>query len=339
MPNIGAGRPPELEGDDPGFPEIALVRDVLAIPSPGHVADPDEWMEHRAVDGPVDLGNGVMLERLRADDIAEQVIHASLPRGLRHEPTRQFGQLYSFWREIPAEEWQADLQHMDNWDPSQALSEAVVLSRFVLDNAHGYEFAGRVFDRDDDHRRIAPLTGYDGRTAYRARRTRFWFTDADAAELRTLLDQYRAVKDTLPDRVKRALWQAERSAQSRYITEATTHIVTGLEALLNTDANEKITQQFVKRSRQLADELAIATSNRYWNWIYKKRSQVVHGAESQLVAPTGWYESGDEPPADVTKIAKAQDVLRGVVRRAIENDDFRAVFEDATAIRARWPIE
>ncbi len=49
----------------------------------------------RAIDGPVDLGNGVMLERLRADDVAEQVIHASLPRGLRHEPTRQFGQLYS----------------------------------------------------------------------------------------------------------------------------------------------------------------------------------------------------------------------------------------------------
>ncbi len=45
MPNIGAGRPPELEGDDPDFPEIALVRDVLTIPSPGHMADPDEWMQ------------------------------------------------------------------------------------------------------------------------------------------------------------------------------------------------------------------------------------------------------------------------------------------------------
>ncbi len=339
MPHLGAGRPRGEDWDEPKFPEIALVRDLLVIPSPGHLADPDEWMEHRAVDGPVDLGNGVMLERLRADDLAEQVIHASLPRGLNHEPTRQFGQLYSFWREISAEEWQADLQHMDNWDPSQALSEAVVLSRLVLDNAHSYEFAGRVFDRDDGHRWIAPLSGHDGRTAYRARKTRFWFTDADAAQLRTLLDQYRAVKDTLPDRVRRALWQAERSAQSRYITEATTHLVTGLEALLNTDANEKITQQFVKRSRQLAAELGIETSNGYWNWIYKKRSQVVHGAESQLVAPVGWYESADDPPGDVMKIAKAQDVLRNAIRHAIENDDFRAVFDDAAAIRERWLLE
>ena len=147
------------------------------------------------------------------------------------------------------------------------------------------------------------------------------------------------MKDTLPDRVRRALWQAERSAQSRYITEATTHIVTGLEALLNTDANEKITQQFVKRSRRLADELGIKTSNRYWNWIYKKRSQVVHGAESQLVAPAGWYETDDDPPSDVAKVARAQDVLRGAVRRAIESDDFRAVLQNAAAIRARWPIE
>ena len=182
MPEVGAGRPPDF--DDEEFPRIVRVRDVLVVPSPGHRAKPDEWLQHRAVDGPVDLGNGVILERLRDDDVAEQVIHASVPRGLNHEPARQFGQLYSFWREIPEAEW--DAPGMFNWDPTLAIGETLVISRLVLDNAHSWEFAGRVFDRDDRHRRIAPMLGWSDRVAFRARTTRFWFTDADAAELRSL---------------------------------------------------------------------------------------------------------------------------------------------------------
>jgi hypothetical protein len=330
------------DANEPGLPRTATIRDVLAIASPGHRAEPEEWLAHRAVEGPIDLGNGVKLERLRGDDadLAEQVIHASVPRGLNFEPVRQFGQLYSFWREIAEEEWRADNeQSMFLWDPARAIGEAVVLSRLVLDNAHSYEFAGRVIDRTDGYRKIAPLTGYDGRVAYRARKARFWFTDAEATELRTLLELYRAVKDVLPDRVKRALWQAELSAQSRYLTEAVTHIATGLEALLNAGEEEPIAAQFVKRSRQLADELEIeGTSNTYWSWIYGARSHVVHGAESKLLAPTGWAESDEEPPPDVVKIAKAQDVLRAAIRRAIEDDDYRGVFETEDAIRERWPL-
>lgn len=95
----------------------------------------------------------------------------------------------------------------------------------------------------------------------------------------------------------------------------------------------------MKRSKQLADELGIdGTSHTYWTWIYNARSKVVHGAEAELVAPEGWYEGDEEPPADVKKIAKAQDVLRATARRAIEDDDFRAVFESKDAITARWPL-
>jgi Apea-like HEPN len=341
MPQIGAGRPPDADDwDEPAFPEMELVRDVLVIPSPGYLAGPDEWLANRAVDTAVGLGNGVMLERIRTIDgvdLAEQVIHASVPRGLSFEPVRQFGQLYSFWREIPEAEW--DGPGMFNWDTTLAIREAVGISRLVIDNGHSFEYAGRVFDRDDGHRRIAPLHAYDSRTAHRARKSRFWFTEPEAQELRTLLDQYRAVRDTLPDRVERALRQAERSVQQWLITDAVAAIVAGLEALLNTDKDEKITQQFVKRSKQLADELGIdGTSNRYWNWVYSKRSEVVHGAESTLVAPAGWYEREDEPPADVKKIAKAQDVLRAAVRKAIEDEQFRAVFESNEAIAARWPL-
>jgi hypothetical protein len=146
------------------------------------------------------------------------------------------------------------------------------------------------------------------------------------------------MKNELPERVTRALWHAERSCHHRYLQETVTNVVTGLEALLNTD-EEQVTAQFTRRSRALADEFAIETSGTYWNWIYKARSKTVHGAAVELVAPAGWEETESDPPADVAKVAKAQDVLRTAVWKAIENEGFRSVFTDDQAIRERWPIQ
>lgn len=334
MPQIGAGRPQDLEPDEE-FPRIEMVRDVLVVPSPGHRANEQDWLDNPPVAAAVDLGDGVFIERLE-QDLAEQVIEASTARGLNFEATRQFGQLYSFWREAPEAEYEASLFALD---PSHAISEVVALSRFVLDNAHSFEFVGRVIDRSDGHRRITPLLGYDGRIAYRSRKDRFWFTTEEAGELRVLLDQYRGVKDELPDRIRRALWHADRSCYCHYMQEALTNIVTGFEALLNTGDDKSIAAQFVKRSQALSGELGIETSRSYWSWVYNARSQVVHGAESRLVAPIGWDESDTDPPPDVEKVAKAQDVLRKTIRKAIEDAEFRSVFESDEAIRVRWPLE
>jgi hypothetical protein len=316
-------------------PQLERVCDVLVVPSPGHRADEQEWMKYEAVRAPVDLGNGVVIESLE-HAMAEEVMDASMARGLNFEATRQFGQLYSFWRDVPESEYEAEPLV---WDSSSAISEAIALSRFVLDNGHGLEFVGRILDRSDGHREIVPLLGYDGRLAYRCRNDRFWMTQGEAEELRRLLDTYRAVKDALPDRVHRALWNADRSAHCRFINEAVTNIVAGLEALLNIGDDEPITAQFVKRSQAVANELGIETSRTYWGWVYDARSRAVHGAESRLIAPAGWDETLDDPSADVAKIAKAQDVLRLTIRRALEDEEFRAVFESADSIRVRFPLE
>jgi hypothetical protein len=334
MSQIGVGRPDELEGEE-DFPRIERVRDVLVVPSPGHRANEEDWMANPPVDAAVDLGNGVVIERIE-HELAEQVLEASTPRGLNFDAIRQFGQLYSFWREVPQAEYEAG---PFGWDRSQAITEVIAVSRFVLDNPHSFEFVGRVIDRSDGHRRIAPLLGYDGRIAYRSRQDRFWLTTEEAGELRMLLDQYRAVKDVLPDRVGRALRHADRSCYCRYLEEALIKIVTGLEALVNTGDEEPVAAQFVKRSQALAAELGVETSRSYWNWVYGARSRPVHGAESQLVAPVGWDESDADPPRDVAKIAKAQDVLRQAIRKAFEDDGFRAVFESEESIQARWPLE
>jgi len=64
----------------------------------------------------------------------------------------------------------------------------------------------------------------------------------------------------------------------------------------------------------------------------------VHGAEAKLVAPAGWDETAGDPPVDVARIAKAQDVLRETIRKALEEEEFCAVFESEASIRARWPL-
>lgn len=338
MPEIGAGRRENLE-DEEQFPQVVLVRDVLVVPSPGHRANEEEWLANPPVEEAVNLGNGVVIERLRGDDgeLPNQVMDSSSAAGLNYRPIRQFGQLYSFWREVPRDEW--DGPQMHSWDTTQAIGEALALSRFVLDNAHSLEFVGRVLDRSDGHRQIACSLGYDGRIAYRARKDRFWLTTAEAEALRQLLAQYRAVKEALPDRVQRALWHADRSCYSRYINEAVGNIVTGFEALLNTGEGEPIAAQFVKRSHALAAEVGVETSRSYWRWVYDVRSKAVHGAEAMLVVPAGWDETTGDPPRDVARVAQAQDVLRLALRKAIDDEGFRGVFESEESIRQRFPLE
>jgi hypothetical protein len=154
-----------------------------------------------------------------------------------------------------------------------------------------------------------------------------------------LLDQYRAVKQALPDRVQRAIWHADRSCYCPYIHEAVANIVTALEALLNTDEDQQIVAQFVKRSQRLAAEVGVDTSRSYWDWVYDVRSKAVHGAEAKLVVPAGWDQTPSDPPHDVARVARAQDVLRLALQKAIEDEAFRAVFESEASIRAQFPLD
>jgi hypothetical protein len=125
--------------------------------------------------------------------------------------------------------------------------------------------------------------------------------------------------------MRRVSLPAERSAQSRYITDAAAHVVTGFEALLNTDEDAEITRQFVKHWRQPADELGVERHEQpVLELDLREAVRSRPRSRSRLVAPAGWYETDAEPPADVKKIAKAQDVLRAAVRRAIESEELRA---------------
>lgn len=54
MSQIGAGRPEDLE-DEEEFPRIALVRDVLVVPSPGHREKEQDWLANPPIEEAIDL--------------------------------------------------------------------------------------------------------------------------------------------------------------------------------------------------------------------------------------------------------------------------------------------
>lgn len=312
------------------------IRDILIVPTDARFADRPEWDTHLPAGwdtGPAALGDGITIERVTTDE-AEAVMDASGPAGKNFHATRQFGQLYAFVRAINQAEY--DETHY-NWDASGALTGTIVLSRLVLDNAYCSEFAGRIVEHDGGRTQIIPLNGFEQRLAYRLRDTRFWLTDDEVDELATLRAAYDPIAGQLPGRVGRALWRTERSTHTRYLSEAVTHIVTGLEALLKTERHTA-TQQFMTRAPALADAVGLDGAAIDWDAVYAARSDASHGAEVELFAPPGHSPGGEPPPEAVTLVAAAQDVLRAAVRRAIEDEDFRLLFADADAVRAAWPV-
>lgn len=46
MPQLGAGRQDNFD-DELDLPDIARVRDVLVVPSPGHRANEQDWLDNR----------------------------------------------------------------------------------------------------------------------------------------------------------------------------------------------------------------------------------------------------------------------------------------------------
>jgi hypothetical protein len=341
-------------GIQPSGPPIQ-VRDVL-ICTPSDTADvtSEERMAYLPIGfprwpgppgsaRPVELGRGLRIDRL-SDADSELVMNACTPRGHYFAPIRQFGHLYSFVRPIDIEAWRA---HPFHWDRDGVISDAVMLSRLVRDNAYSTRFAARIADFEGGEQTVVYTLGAESKAAYRLRRDRDWLDEDDGGKLRDLLGAFWALEDALPPRVRRAMWRAEYASWLRWGDLPNSVIVSGFEALVKTEQSGA-GRQFAKRVPALANELGCdGISKRFCRRIYGARSEWVHGAHVRLFS-TGLErdearELGvEEGPTDAAEraalndICRLQDLLRRALRRCIEDAEFRAVFEDDDRIRARW---
>jgi hypothetical protein len=317
--------------------------DLIGLPrfDRSRPADPPEPPES------VDLGRDLRIVKLDREE-AERIISACSPRGHYFVPVRQGGQAYSFEWTVPDEIWQGPRHYA--WDPHQIVQSAIALSRLVLDNGYSTDYAARVFDYDNGEQQVVPLV-VPSRT-YRIRRTRDWLTTEEASELKELLAAYWAIEDELPGRIRRALWSADFATGVSHLSVMVPLIVVGLEALSNT-SNEQPTKQFCNRIPEMAAAAGFeGMSKRLANWAYAARSRWAHGEDIALF-PTGREQEEEDGRGDASepgahseaqkktlvKLETVRDSLRAIVRKAIEDETFRAGFTDDAELRRRWPVQ
>jgi hypothetical protein len=336
---------------------VVQVRDVVICTASDAEVSSDESRAHPSIASPVqpffgeqesppvDLGRGLRIDRLPESE-ENLVLNACTPRGHYFAPIRQFGQMYSFVRNIDLDAWKSTPFH---WDRDGVLSDAVMLSRLVRDNSYSTALAARIADFADGEQTVVYTIGAESKVAYRLRRNRDWLDANDGAELRDLLRAYWSIEGELPRRVERAIWRTEYASWLKWGDLVIPTLVSGLEALLKTERG-KATHQFVTRVPALAVDVGIGgITPELCSQMYDARSEWVHGAHVRLVATGLEHQLAeqhgvDEGPTDAVQrdafavICQVQDVLRRAVRLCIEDADFRAVFSDDEAIRARWPV-
>jgi hypothetical protein len=329
--------------------EVTGVRDVVIAPTT--YVEGDDIDEEPAGDEPVQLAEDITLERLPHDDV-ELVMNACTQRGHYFFGVRQFGQRYSFVRRFGPEA----LDHQRyGWDDGHLLYYALVLSRLIHDNGHSLEYAARIVDHEDGEQQVVPVYAPAAVATYRLRRGRDWLTAPEANELRQLLADYLPVKDALPWKVSHALNLSEDAVRMQLLPRALLLISTALEALIQSDP-ARVTRQFRERLPQLAQELGVAgVDEAFAQELYGARSQAAHGArvsmfhvearpeqepeEAPPQQPPGEPESPEAETDVAAPLALAQDLLRAATRKAIQDEQFRQIFESEDTVRARWPVD
>lgn len=280
--------------------------------------------------GPIDVGNGVRLERLDGG-LSERIFDATALRGENWAPTRQYACIQAYVREVWNESFGTPLPETYHWDHDKQMYPVIQLSRLIRDNATSTEFAARrVVHATPDVKPdvIVAFDGHESRAAYRLYPDqRGWLDAEEAAELRALVEAYQASHRA---RVGFALNRVDRAAAERYLEDALVWIVSGHEALLKVGTT-RLTQQFAHRTSQLARALGFSLSYEQAEMLYDRRSAHVHAAMGDVPR----LAEHDEFVAGFTALYST---LRAAVRRAIEEPGFAAAFKDDASVEERWPL-
>ena len=276
--------------------------------------------------GAVELPHGVRIEHIDRD-LANRLFNATSLRGENWSPIRQFHAVNAYVREAWNEgERTAPL---DSWDYERRIWPVVQLSRLIRDNGTSTEHAAQLQIYADGSERIVPFDGFESHVVYRLYPDRpGWLDTNEAVQLDTLVDAFWSEPE-LPRRVGRALRQTEEITGARYLQNAIPMVVGGFESLLKI-GHRHLTAQFSQRVPPIAAEVGIDLSIAECEDVYDDRSALVHGFGLDLARSHEIDESG-------RRFNTLQETLRRVVRRAIEDRDFAAIFEDEARITERWP--
>ena len=256
---------------------VVDVRDVAVVPTGTDNASAADYRAHPPANG-VELDRGLTIECL-SDDEYDLMMAACRPRGHFFYSVPQWGQRYTVVRRVDLADYGVNPY---GWDDDRTLFDALAMSPLICDTTHCSEFAGRIITHEDGEQQVIPLYAFDARIAYRYGRERDWLDNNEANELAALLSAFWRIEPNWPPRVQRAMRYCERASQMPFLQESHPRLVTGLEAILNTNRSH-ISKQFRERVLALAEELGIGSvSKRLADRMYEARSQAYHGYDVRL---------------------------------------------------------
>ena len=278
--------------------------------------------------GPAHLAQGVRIERLDAE-LSGRMFDATTLRGENWDPARQFHAVHAYVRDVWSEGAGDVPDKLFHWDHDARIWPTVQLSRLVRDNNASTEHALRRVILADETEQLIPFDGYESHVVYRLYPgTEGWLDVDEADQLRALMDAF-WTGPALPARLGPSLRQADAITGVRYLQDALPLVVSAFESLVKI-GKQHVTAQFSQRVPKMADEVGIQLSLAECEEVYDDRSALVHGAGVDLSEPHDRDEFG-------RRFNALQETLRRVVRRAIEDREFAAIFESDTSITERWP--
>jgi hypothetical protein len=296
-------------------------------------ADHDEKSTRAVVyfDKPVPIDGDLWVGMLD-EELTKWVLDGTEPPGRNYVPTRQYTGGYAFIRTNPP----ASKADQGDFDPDTRLRSAIALSRLVHPTSVCFDHSVRIrtWGKPRDQWQLVPHTeAGTGEHAFVLDVNENWLIPADISAIADLIKAWNPT--TIPTRVGMALWHHEMAARNYYSDIRWPLLVTGLESLVRIK-NEKdkkgapigSTRAFVSRLAAIGRlDPSLAVIDPDLRAMYEKRSDLVHALA--LVAM-------DESTKALYR--KLDGLVRGILRKAILNPVFAALFATDQSISTAFPV-
>jgi hypothetical protein len=265
------------------------------------------------------------------DTLAQAVMDACDPAGEQFRPIRQFSAAYALQRPL------VPVPSMRELRPEAGpMYVCVALSRLVHPTTLGYAYAARIRSWPDGQRQIVPYSNnHLTRYAFVIDPHDDWLLPTDVPEIRTLVEAY--YTRTPSSRIHAALWYYEYVSRSYYTDVRWPLLVTGLESLIHIDgevhpSNKRkyagSTKVFVDRLLALgAMDRSLLTPEQDLRDIYRLRSGFVHG-----------QPFGGQGPNTQRLYRILQSLLAGILRKALIDQGFAAIFASDASVSTSLPL-
>lgn len=343
-----------LFGDSTFFTEQMRQHSLPSSNSYVHVlvhstnGDDDPNDNPQRCDEPFQLTPDLWICRL-PDELRDVVYQACESPGVPlQKVTRQYGQLYA--AALFTGPWTPG--QLSGWDAPGQITLFVTFSQLVHPTSLGFGSSARLTFGPNGEFLSADPGPCRGMTeqAFTIPHHRNWLSASECARIKALIKNADLKK--LPDKVARAHWNVQHAAYQYFFEVRAMLVVSGLEALLHTripkpqkgkSRGAKTGEQFINRTKQLADLLKIPFTLSESAAIWEHRSDVVHGRDPWAARQNA--RGVPSRPPELTKAdetvklyLQAERLLRDAVLRCLEDSTFSALFASDDSVAQGFPL-